>query len=53
MATRTIDLNLPRAWPLLFPAAFLAHITEEYYGGFPAWSAQWLGFKLTPKGNPL
>ena len=50
MATRTIDVSLPRAWPLLFPATFLAHITEEYFGGFPAWSAQWLGFKLTPTG---
>jgi uncharacterized protein with HXXEE motif len=45
-----MDTGLPRAWPLLFPATFLAHIAEEYYGGFPAWSAQWLGFALAPAG---
>ena len=50
MATRTIDTSLPRAWPLLFPATFLAHITEEYVGGFPAWSARWLGFTFGPAG---
>lgn len=45
---RTTELRLPRAWPLLFPATFAAHIIEEYYGGFPAWAARWLGFTLTP-----
>jgi hypothetical protein len=43
--TRSAD-GLPRWWPLLFPLTFLAHIGEEFYGGFPAWAALHLGFRL-------
>jgi uncharacterized protein with HXXEE motif len=50
MATRTIHSSMPRAWPLLFPVTFLAHIAEEYFGGFPAWSARWLGFTFGAAG---
>jgi len=41
---------LPRYWPLLYPLTYLAHIAEEYYGGFPKWSARFLGLHLTPEG---
>jgi uncharacterized protein with HXXEE motif len=38
---------LRRYWPLLFPLTYLAHIAEEYYGGFPEWASHHLGFDLT------
>lgn len=41
---------LPRYWPLLFPLTYLVHLTEEYWGGFPLWSARYLGFRLTSEG---
>jgi Protein of unknown function with HXXEE motif len=37
-----------RYWPLLIPLTYLIHITEEWYGGFPAWASRYLGFQLTP-----
>jgi hypothetical protein len=46
----TTSPRFPRAWPLLFPLTFLVHILEEYFGGFPAWSAQHLGFRLNAQG---
>jgi hypothetical protein len=30
-------------WAWLFPAAYLIHIAEEYWGGFPAWIARFWG----------
>lgn len=45
-----IDRRFPRWWPLLFPLTFAIHIVEEYGGGFPAWSAIHLGFRLTTAG---
>ena len=45
---RGIEAAIPRYWPLLFPLTFLAHVGEEYVGGFPAWSSAVLGFRLTP-----
>lgn len=38
---------LRRYWPLLFPLTYLAHIAEEYYGGFPEWASHHLRFDLT------
>jgi hypothetical protein len=36
---------------VVFPLTYLIHIVEEYYAGvgFPEWSAQYLGFALTPE----
>ena len=31
------------SWAWLFPAAYLIHILEEYWGGFPAWIARFWG----------
>lgn len=41
------DSPFPRAWPLLFPLTYLVHIVEESVGGFPAWAARYLGFRLS------
>jgi hypothetical protein len=30
-------------WAWLFPISYLIHITEEYWGGFPAWIARFWG----------
>lgn len=39
--------DLPRLWPLLFPATYLVHIAEEVWGGFPAWASRVSGVVLT------
>ena len=31
------------SWAWLLPASYLAHIAEEYWGGFPAWIARFWG----------
>ena len=31
------------SWAWLFPLSYLAHIAEEYWGGFPAWIARFWG----------
>ena len=31
------------SWAWLFPASYLAHIAEEYWGGFPAWIERFWG----------
>ncbi|HEY0375363.1 MAG TPA: HXXEE domain-containing protein [Pyrinomonadaceae bacterium] len=31
------------SWAWLFPVTYLAHIAEEYWGGFPAWIARFWG----------
>jgi hypothetical protein len=31
------------SWAWLFPASYLIHIAEEYWGGFPAWIARFWG----------
>ncbi|HKP87298.1 MAG TPA: HXXEE domain-containing protein [Blastocatellia bacterium] len=43
--------NLPRAWPLLFPVTYLAHVAEEYWcgGGFYDWLSRFAGVNLTPE----
>jgi hypothetical protein len=33
-------------WIVLFPATYLAHIAEEYWGGFPARMAEITGFTV-------
>ena len=38
---------MKRYWPLLLPATYLAHIAEEYFGGFPVWASHFLKFHLT------
>lgn len=45
----TAEPDSPRAdrfvgsWAWLFPVSYLAHIAEEYWGGFPAWIARFWG----------
>lgn len=31
------------SWAWLFPLSYLAHIAEEYWGGFPVWIARFWG----------
>ena len=31
------------SWAWLFPLSYLAHIAEEYWGGFPSWIARFWG----------
>lgn len=38
----------PRA-VLLLPVAVLAHVVEEWFGGFPAWTATVFGSELSPE----
>ncbi|HWS98860.1 MAG TPA: HXXEE domain-containing protein [Pyrinomonadaceae bacterium] len=35
--------NFVGSWAWLLPASYLAHIAEEYWGGFPAWIARFWG----------
>ena len=35
--------NFVGGWAWLFPLTYLAHIAEEYWGGFPAWIARFWG----------
>lgn len=35
--------NFIGSWAWLFPLTYLAHIAEEYWGGFPAWIARFWG----------
>ena len=43
------EVNTARAhafvgsWAWLFPVTYLAHIAEEYWGGFPSWIARFWG----------
>ncbi|HYG78766.1 MAG TPA: HXXEE domain-containing protein [Pyrinomonadaceae bacterium] len=45
----TAEPDAPRAdkfigsWAWLLPVSYLAHIAEEYWGGFPAWIARFWG----------
>lgn len=39
--------DLPRFWPLLFPATYVVHVAEETWGGFPAWASRLSGVGLT------
>ena len=34
-------------WIWLFPATYLVHIAEEYYGGFPSFVTDFTGFSVT------
>ena len=40
------------SWAWLFPASYLVHIVEEYWGGFPAWIARFWGVESS-SGNFL
>jgi len=35
------------SWVVLFPATYLIHIAEEYWGGFPAWTAGRTGLAIS------
>jgi Protein of unknown function with HXXEE motif len=37
------DKGFIGSWAWLFPAAYLVHIAEEYWGGFPVWIARFWG----------
>ena len=39
--------SLAGAWVWLFPATYLVHIAEEYFGGFPSFAADFTGFPVT------
>jgi len=39
--------SFTEAWVWLFPATFLVHIAEEYFGGFSSFAADVMGFPLT------
>ena len=40
--------SLAGRWVWLFPATYLVHIGEEYWGGFPAWASGFGVWELTP-----
>ena len=42
-ASSTRTDNFIGNWAWLFPASYLVHILEEYWGGFPAWIARFWG----------
>lgn len=42
-ASLTRNDNFTGSWAWLFPISYLIHITEEYWGGFPAWIARFWG----------
>jgi hypothetical protein len=42
-ASSTRTDNFTGNWAWLFPASYLVHIAEEYWGGFPAWIARFWG----------
>lgn len=42
-ASPTRHDNFTGSWAWLFPVAYLIHIAEEYWGGFPAWIARFWG----------
>jgi hypothetical protein len=39
-------------WAWLFPASYLIHVAEEYWGGFPVWIERFWGVESSP-GNFL
>jgi hypothetical protein len=41
--------SLGRFWPLVFPACYLVHLAEEYWGGegFATWASRLVGADLT------
>jgi hypothetical protein len=42
-ASLTRDESFIGNWAWLFPLAYLVHIAEEYWGGFPAWISRFWG----------
>jgi hypothetical protein len=42
-AGQTSTESFTGMWAWLFPASYLVHIAEEYWGGFPAWIARFWG----------
>jgi len=34
-------------WVWLFPLTYVAHVAEEWWGGFPAWASRLFGARLT------
>ena len=43
MKIGALNENFIGSWAWLFPASYLAHIAEEYWGGFPKWIARFWG----------
>lgn len=43
MKFRTHKESFIGSWAWLFPVTYLAHIAEEYWGGFPVWIARLWG----------
>ena len=43
MKYRTSNKSFIGSWAWLFPASYLIHIAEEYWGGFPMWIARFWG----------
>ena len=37
------DKSFTGSWAWFFPVSYLAHIAEEYWGGFPAWVERFWG----------
>lgn len=38
------------SWSVVFPATYLVHIAEEFWGGFPQWVAEFSGFAISTDG---
>ena len=41
------DTRFGGSWTWLFPAAYLVHIAEEYWGDFPSWISRFWGVEST------
>ncbi len=48
LTTSARDQKRVGNWVWLFPATYLAHMAEEYWGGFPAWLSGLGGAHYTP-----
>jgi len=46
MRSREDDLLAPRFAIVLLPVVFLAHLAEEWFGGFLAWTPRVLGYEI-------
>lgn len=52
MKAGTSNDSFTGSWAWLFPASYLVHIVEEYWGGFPAWIERFWGVESS-SGNFL
>lgn len=50
-ASRQLRSSVAPLWSLLLPAAYVAHLCEEWWGGpgFPAWASITLGVEVSPE----